>query len=308
MKPCDQAFPEGPRHQGRRRRRSVTLEAHRPLAAAPDDERLARRPLRAPADADAAIRPGQDRPVRVARAYRRLAQRPVPAHTSSPRLPRRRHRRPAEAEEQRSGTWSPAGDSPSVARPVAGLFRHARTTDRPTASAASPAPRASAARARPGVPAATALSGTSLVTTVRAPIQRFADRHPAQQTGAVADPAVGADAHVALVDALVADRGARPRRRRGRSRSASRGRRSRSKFDRDVLQLVACTPGRARSSRRSDAPSWGGSWCRAESSTSGQLDARRGADLELRRRARRSTGPSVFRRLPQRSFSHRPGG
>ena len=60
---------------------------------------------------------------------------------------------------------------------------------------------------RAGTPPATALAGTSAVTTALVPtIAVVADRDAAQDAGAVADPDVVPDAHVALVDALLADR------------------------------------------------------------------------------------------------------
>ena len=60
---------------------------------------------------------------------------------------------------------------------------------------------------RAGMPPTTALAGTSLVTTELVPIDRVvADADAAQDAGAVADPDVGADLDVALVDALLADR------------------------------------------------------------------------------------------------------
>ena len=60
---------------------------------------------------------------------------------------------------------------------------------------------------RAGTPPTTALAGTSLVTTALVPIDAVvADAHAAQDARAVADPDVVADAHVALVDPLLADR------------------------------------------------------------------------------------------------------
>ena len=90
--------------------------------------------------------------------------------------------------------WSPPGRRSAISADAAQDQRSVRGVSRIRST-------------RAGTPAADRVGGMSFVTTLLVPIDAVvADRRAAQEAGAVADPDVVADAHVALVDALLADR------------------------------------------------------------------------------------------------------
>ena len=269
-----------------------TLARARPVAVAASalDPRSARRRRRA-ARADRAVRVGR-------RPDRGLGRRPLPRQV--PVLARDLARRsaargdPAQAPEAvqdrlrgQAATRRARHRRPGRSAPEAIAVQHAPLSDQRSVSGAS---RIRSTRA--GAPATTALAGTSLVTTEFVPIDAVvADRDAAQDAGAVADPAVVADVHVALVDPLQPDRAldlddavveVDQHHAVGDDALAP---------DRDVLEggdraLLA----RARSSRRSrPRPRGRGSSCRGRSRTSGRAAAWRRGRSRASRPGRRST-------------------